>query len=286
MWEPDHHHAIPPGVLPHADRDVQHAVMEVWFRRNFTHSPKGGAAWDSPRDPREELEAEFSASVSPELIEALADELTRECSEWVSSPWRDEYDELAQDIARISGFYSHFSGAILDIERLLGTRVDPSVGPCLLRLLYVNVVTSLETYLSDAFINCVVNDQSLLRRFLETTPEFQAKKISYAEVLKAAEDVDRTVRAHLIDVVWHHIGRIKPMYEQTLGITFPDELTAKISRAVFIRHDIVHRNGRTKDGKEIEVSEQDVRELIQTVEDFVKHIDIQVADVRPKGCLE
>ena len=166
-----------------------------------------------------------------------------------------------------------------DIEKLLETKVDDSVSSVFRRMLYVNVITALETYLSDAFINTVANKPELMRRFIETTPEFQAERVPLSEVFKAVEQIERKARSYLIDVVWHHLDRIKPMYRATLGIEFPSD-AGSIFRAILVRHDVVHRNGKTKDGKEIFVTPKEIAGLIGEVQKFVQYIDTQLAEVR------
>ena len=285
----DLEHPISKDALRDANRETQLDVMQTWFRQHFEdpaertpyESAEGGYIWiwGGPYDAREELESEFSGVVPYDMIEKLVNELEGECSEWAPTPSPDDYDHLVEDISRITEYYNNFSGAILDIEKLLQTKVDDSVASCFLRLLYVNVITALETYLSDAFINTVVNEPDLMRRFIETTPEFQAEKVPLAAVFKAVEEIERRARAYLIDVVWHHIERVKSMYRATLGVEFPSDL-ASIFRAILIRHDIVHRNGKTKDGNEILIAPKDVLDLVSAVEKFVQHIDNQLAEVR------
>lgn len=198
---------------------------------------------------------------------------------WLRSRVAPLLASLADDIARITGYFNNFAGAILDIEKLLETKVATPVSGCLYRLLYVNVITALETYLSDAFINSVVPSSKLMRRFVETTPEFQMEKIALADVFKAMEEIEGKAKAYLVDLVWHHLDRVKPMYRATLDIEFPAD-AAEIFRAVATRHDIVHRNGRTKDGDEINVTKGDIEALITTVERFVQHIDKQISGMR------
>jgi hypothetical protein len=285
----DGEHPISEETLRDSGREIQRNVMETWFRQHFEDpaertpydSSEGGYIWiwGGPYDAREELEDEFSGIVPEEIIEELARELDSENQEWAPTPSPYDYDQYVEDIGSITEYYNNFSGAILDIERLLKSKVEDSVSRRFLRLLYVNVVTALETYLSDAFISTVVNALLLMRRFIETTPEFKAEKVSLADVFKAAEGVERTARAYLIDVVWHHIERVRPMYHATLNVDFPDDLSA-IYRAVLTRHDIVHRNGKTKDGNEIIVTPKDISKLIEAVKAFVEHIEGQLAKVR------
>lgn len=280
-------------ALRAADRETQLEVMETWFRQHFEdpaertpyESAEGGYVWiwGGPYEAGEELDGEFSSVVPDDVIEELANRLEGECWEWAPTPNPGDYDDhLLEDIARITDYYHNFSGAILDIEKLLEAKVHDSVTHCFWRLLYVNVITALETYLSDAFINTVVNTPELMRRFVETTPEFQAEKIPLSTVFEAVEEIERKASSYLIDVVWHHLERVKAMYRATLDIEFLSD-SGVIFRAIRTRHDIVHRNGKTKDGKEILIAPKEVAELIGAVENFVQQLDIQLADVRSKS---
>lgn len=280
---PDRESTITSSELQKLDRDMQLEIMRAWFYQNFEdpaertpyESAEGGYIWiwGGPYDAREELEDEFSEIVSDDLINELAEDLTGESWEWAPTPSASDYDDyLIDDIAQISEYYHNFSGAILDIEKLLEGKVDSTVATCLYRLLYVNVITALETYLSDAFISTVATNPLLMRKFIETTPDFQNEKIPLADVFKAWEEIEQKARSYLIDVVWHNLGRVKPMYRDTLGIDFPNDV-GTIFRAILKRHDIVHRNGKTKEGDEIIVVEKDVRELIHAAELFIQEID-------------
>ena len=274
--------------LRNANLDVQRAAMEAWFRARFEdpaertpyESAEGGYIWiwGGPYDAREELESEFGDIVSEEVIQELVEELQHECYQWAPTPSASDYDDfLLDDIARITTYCHSFSGAILDIEALLKTSVPDPVAGCFHRLLFVNVVTALETYLSDAFISTVINQPAFMRKFVETTPEFRSEKISLADAFKAPEQAERKARTYLADVVWHHIERVKPMYRETLDVELPEKL-GPIFRAVQTRHDIVHRNGKTKDGEEIVITEEHVRQLIGEVEALVRHIDERLPD--------
>lgn len=277
-------------ALRDADRETQLEVMESWFRERFEdpaeHTPyesaEGGYIWiwGGPFDAREELEEEFSGIVPDDVIDELVEKLEGECYQWAPIPSPDDYDNYLVDyIARITEYCQNFAGAILDIEKLLETQVDPSVSTVFHRMLFVNAITALETYLSDAFINTVVNTPKLMRRFIETTPEFRSEKVALSEVFKAVERIEQKARSYLIDVVWHHLDRVKPMYRDTLGIEFPDDI-GPLFKAILVRHDIVHRNGKTKSGEEIIVRRDQIAGLLRQIETFVQRIDQQVASVK------
>ncbi len=268
------------------EREAQLEMMRDWFFKHFEdpaertpyESAEGGYIWiwGGPYDAREELDAEFGDSIPEDVIEELADELTRQCWEWAPTPSREDYDDfLVDDIALISEYHSNFISAIHDIEKLLETEVEGSVADCFYRLLFVNVITAMETYLSDAFINTVVHDPALMRRFIETTPEFQSEKVALSDVFSALEKIEQKANGLLVDVVWHNLERVKPMYRDTLGIEFPKDIGA-VFRAIVKRHDIVHRNGKTKTGEGIPIVRQDVIDLITSVQAFVHDVDTQL----------
>ena len=50
----------------------------------------------------------------------------------------------------------------------------------------------------------------------------------------------------------------------------------RIGRAVKIRHDIVHRNGRTQEGEECYIRKNDVEEIWRRVTNFIEEINKQL----------
>jgi hypothetical protein len=275
--------------LRRAGPETQLDVMRTWFYQNFEdpaeRTPYEGGyiwIWGGPHDALEELIEEFGGIVPGDVIKVLSAELNEICVEWSPAEKPSDYDEyFIDDIAQITEYYHNFSGSILDIEKMLKTDIDGSVEHCFYRLLFVNVITSMETYLSDAFINTVVPDIELMRRFVESTPEFKAEKISLADVYKAAESIEQRAKKYLADVAWHNIGRIKPMYKDVLEIEFASDIK-DLMKAILIRHDIVHRNGKTKNGEEILITKKDVTNLISKIEAFIQEVDQNLSEKRSK----
>lgn len=289
-WLPDFERAMSPEDLKNSDKDTQIEVMRTWFFRHFEdpanstpyESAEGGYIyiWGGPYDAQEELESEFSGVVPSEVIEELANELSETSWEWSGIPSGKDFDDyVLEDIASLSEFLYSFEASISDITELLLAPVDISVAHCFYRLLYANVITALETYLSDAFISSVLQNQQLLRRFIETTPEFRKEKVPVSDIFKAFEAIEPKARRYLGEIRWHNLERVKPMYRDTLGIEFPTELD-KLFSAILVRHDIVHRNGKTKDGAERVITRDSVHQLITNVESFVFHIENQLETLK------
>jgi hypothetical protein len=156
------------------------------------------------------------------------------------------------------------------------SKVDLSVKPYLYRLIYANVITALEVYLSDAFINTVFSHPDLIRRFIETTPKFQEEKILFSDVYKVLGNINEEALEYLNSIIWYKLDMVKRLYEATLEIVFPTDL-GSIFKAILKRHDIVHRNGKDIKGNEIKITSKDISGLIVKVESIVSTIDTQIA---------
>jgi hypothetical protein len=164
-----------------------------------------------------------------------------------------------------------FQGSIMDILSLIG---DPIGGarPCLHRVLFVNVITVLECYLADFFISRISSDKNLLRKLIETTPQFQEHKVSVSEVFETMETMDQRAHRFLASQIWHRLDRVKPLYERVLKIVFPPDMKVLIE-AIRVRHELVHRNGKKEDGTQREITEMDIRNTIRAAEELVTHIE-------------
>jgi len=75
-------------------------------------------------------------------------------------------------------------------------------------------------------------------------------------------------------MLWHRLNEVGRLYRNTLGVQFPQDMK-ELLEAVQIRHDFVHRNGRTAEGKELSLTVEQVKELIKIVEKLVEEIELQ-----------
>jgi len=116
-------------------------------------------------------------------------------------------------------------------------------------LLYANVITALECYLSDFFVSQIKAAQALLRKFIETTPAFKEQKIAVSDVFQTMDAIEQRANTYLAGLVWHRLDRVKSLYENTLGVKFPSDLRSVLG-AIVIRHELVHRNGKREDATE------------------------------------
>jgi len=143
------------------------------------------------------------------------------------------------------------------------------------RMIYSSAITALETYLSDAFFQAVIKDEALIERLMLTTPEFSDRKYSLSELVEWRKQTKEKVSDYLFNIVWHNLAKVRCMYRDVLGVNFPDD-SGRIHAAVVVRHDIVHRSGKSKSGKVHNFREADIEKLFAAIEIFVNEIDAQL----------
>jgi hypothetical protein len=182
----------------------------------------------------------------------------------------DEYGDLVGTTG--TSQYQVFQDSILDIQNLLHRTDTPA--KFVRRLLYVHVVTALESYLADFLGANVLKDDASVRKFVEKAPVFQKQKLLVSDVYKTVESIKKRIRRALEKINWHHLDEAGKLYEKVFNITFPSDLNRATS-AIRLRNLLVHRNGKPDDGTEREVSEQDVVDAMQAAEAIVNHIEEQ-----------
>ena len=190
-----------------------------------------------------------------------------------SSAFDAGVDDYEAYLVERSRHKESFQRDVLDVVSLLEQSISPLHKKCLHRLLYANVITALECYLSGFFISRIKDDKELLRRFIETTPTFREQKMSVSDVFQTMDAIEKRANSYLFGLVWHRLSDVSRIYKNVLGVSFPD-LTA-LRNAIQVRNELVHRNGRKLDGTEDELSETDIRRVIKTAEELTDHIEME-----------
>lgn len=174
-------------------------------------------------------------------------------------------------------FLKTFAKSIAVLRRLAKRQVPSQLNlqQPFYRMLYSSAITSMESYLSDAFFQKIINNEELIDRLLITAPEFKEKKYAIADLVEWKAQTRKKVSEYLLDMVWHNLPKVEALYKNVLDVSFQKDI-GSIHKAIAIRHDLVHRNGRTKTGTFHKFSYSDIESLFATLEQFVQHIDDQI----------
>jgi len=186
----------------------------------------------------------------------------------------DEYqEEQIQTYLFNSNSLDIFNREISNIEKLNELSVeDKNLEVTLKRQLYSGVVTCMEDYLSDKLINSVLKNSELFKRFVKTFHGIRDRKFSLSEIFEKQEQLETIVKKELLDIIYHDLPKVKGMYEDTFDISFPE--IGELTKIVLQRHNMVHRNGKTKEGEIINVDKDSIKETIKKTKEFVYAIDL------------
>ncbi|ELR63099.1 hypothetical protein C942_04113 [Photobacterium marinum] len=173
--------------------------------------------------------------------------------------------------------YEIFNDHIKSIESLLEVQVESSVQFSLLVMLYGHIVAAVEGYLAATFIHKVINSEELIKKLVETDPTFSKRTFSLKEIFEKQSALKTTVADYLKELIFHDLKKIKPMYLSVLGHDF--ENISWLFQAVKVRHDCVHRAGFDKEGNQIVVDEDVIRELVAKCTEMVTSVEETVSKI-------
>jgi len=201
-------------------------------------------------------------------------ECVLDVTELIGGGWTDAFEDIIEYHKDLTTFYDVFTTAILDTQSLI--TLSPE-NVTLARLLYANVITAMETYLSDTMKKQVLTREAIRRRFVQTSETFK-EKIVVQEIFRKLEALNEEIFQTIDTMSFHNLDKTAGLYKAVLDTKFPSAHMADLKSAVEKRHDIVHRNGKTVQGKTVNVAMADVEKLIELVDFTIKHIDKQIKD--------
>jgi len=185
------------------------------------------------------------------------------------------YEEQIDAIIHSLNFINQFNKELNNLKQL--NEVDlgnDELQETLRRQIFSGAITCLEDYLSTTLIQEVLNNEDNFKQFVKTFRDIKNRKFDLSEIYDKLDKIRDIVKKELVDVIYHDLPKVKGMYHDTLGIDFPD--IGDLMTAIKTRHDMVHRNGKNKEGEKIEITKDVVIDVIAKVETFVTEIDEKI----------
>ena len=183
--------------------------------------------------------------------------------------------------------YDVYKNSIMNIRKLISISVQTEeLKEYYYRLIYANVIASMEAYLSKTIITLVLNNDDLFWNFVRKF-EWNNEKIDISQIKQVYDEMDKKVQLALASVLYHNLPKVKNIYRDVLNICILEDrkVMGYLCKAVEIRHDIVHRNGRKniKKSGQNNVDEyhniqlENVEELISYVDELICNIEKQIS---------
>ncbi len=273
--------------LATADEGLRNEAMRLWFVTRYWdpandtpfNSQEGGYQWihGGPYSAEDELYGRFGDQFSDEIIREVIDDIESDgLYEWAPIHTEPDYDAEFdfQPDAR-SDPYRFFRQRMWEIDELIAGAIDVRLQPFMRQLLYSSLIAALEAYLADTLSYWVAADKEVFRKFVSSCEEFKQKKLTLAEIFERMNSLIEEVEKYLGQLVWHRLDKVSPLMTDSLGIVLPQ--IDRLMKQIVVRHDLVHRGGKTRGGKTVAITGDDLSELRGCVIAFVDEIETALA---------
>ncbi|EJU15110.1 hypothetical protein LH128_00472 [Sphingomonas sp. LH128] len=259
-----------PVPAPAVDEETDTAVVQeyrhVYFCGNCLHS-------------HSMLVRNLNQRISVQLVEAPDSEVKAGKAFWTGE-FEDAGDaqwRLPEDAA-----YDSFDATLADVREVLESPHAEFFQDTLSRMAFIQIFAALEAYLSDTLLSRAVRDSSVLTRLLAGVTELKGIKVSLADIHADPDIVRKTVARTITAISFHNLMKVDGIYNVGFGFSIFEDPTIMPSMLAMVplRHDCVHRNGRSEDGTVREVVNFGlVRRALQLFEIMVRHIESELNGV-------
>lgn len=269
--------------LKTAERSLQIEAMRQWFYCRYMDpahetpydSSEGGYQfiYGGPYDPNEEIQERFSEIVPYDVMEELIHDLYLDVGhEWAPVLSSEDFYDWAftPDVKTRDDPYASLCERLNQIGGLLKIDGNADTKQLLFQMGHSSIITTLETFLADTVLYWVRTDEQVLKDFVGHTKELKERTLSLASIFERFDQLDNEVEKFLQEQIWHRLDKVKPMMEQGLKIELPD--ISELMKEVLVRHDIVHRAGKTKEGDVVALRVEDVLRVRDLVNGFASAI--------------
>jgi len=157
------------------------------------------------------------------------------------------------------------------LKKLLKNSRTNSNNPTFCKMIYAHAVTILEVYLEDMVKALIISNEGFLKNTIKNVKPFNDTRFKLGEISLEQDGIKKFVLRKLSDNLFHDIPKvikiISGIVESKLNIDIEN-----ICAITATRHDIVHRNGKNKDGGTLVIDKSKAELSIRTVEYFAKEL--------------
>ena len=197
---------------------------------------------------------------------------------WEEAEWRAELQWLKENGS--SSIHKFFISELDVLKIMVSSNFNnlPKMAfiqhtDIVVKMSFAYAVTLLESFLGDSLKSLISQDDQLLKNALCKLKILKNVKIT--ELAETDLDVRSLVLKSVSEVLYHNIPNVVEMYEQVLGTKLDIDIS-KIIKITKLRHDIVHRNGKTIDGNKISLNTEDFTQAIDDIKEFSNQLQVAI----------
>lgn len=213
----------------------------------------------------------FKKDAPREILEKIEGLDSNDCF-WldISEVYDEDYDEEQYEgIVNKPSPYNDCLASIEEVKQLMNIplKKERKSRYILYRQLYTSLISIMEAYLFERLLSAIDKDENLLANFFlfyNGTHNFDDRDIKKA-------------RKYLMEnILYHNLDTVSLIYRGTFKFRFPS--CEKIKQAIKLRHDIVHRNGKTVKGDSLIVGRKDIECLSGNIKEFISTLEYNICN--------
>jgi len=170
-----------------------------------------------------------------------------------------------------------YQAHISSVNKLINSGVELTSEFSFLVMCHAHIISAIELFLSSTIIHQVTNSEELIKKLIESDPEFGKRKFTLKDIFQEKEKLKVTVAIYLKELIFHDLNKVKPMYRSVFGIDFGD--ISWLFKAILVRHDCVHRAGYSKKEEKADISVESIRQLMVLCNELTKKIDSHLLEM-------
>ena len=190
--------------------------------------------------------------------------------------WQEEYDYYLTLTLNDADLI--FQKDLSELKTMLETSAKDEPNQTFFKMVYAHAVTILEVYLEDIAKALIMTNEAYLANTIKNVHPFCDTKFKLGDISLENDGIKKFVLGKLSDNLFHNIPKVLKMLsgivEKKLDVPISD-----ICEVTSTRHDIVHRNGKNKDGETIDIALSTTLEALNTVETFANQLRHKLAEI-------
>ena len=190
-------------------------------------------------------------------------------------PEPDDYEEFLLNYVPANDTVGAFEEARSELLALLAT-YQPMPASMLSRMIYSQMIATMEAYLSDKILKLATTHTVIKQRLAKSAGFVQGQTVKLSDILLDPALGENSFKIGLQSVLYHDLEQVETLYNVAFKCAFfppSGDIESHLEAAVKIRHDCVHRNGTDKEGLVHQFDETKIRDLATTIAALVDHLE-------------
>lgn len=171
-----------------------------------------------------------------------------------------------------------FQKDIFELKSMLENTVNGLSNHTFIKMAYAHAVTILEVYLEDVSKALVMSNEKCLENTIKNVRPFRDTKFKLGDISLENDGIRKFVIGKLSENLFHDIPKVMNILSSITGKRL-DLSVGDICNVTSVRHDIVHRNGKNKDGELIDIGLDSTLDALNTIVMFVKEVRHELSEL-------